>query len=1231
MDIQLPKLQTKTLRRAPDPSAYKLYRAAQEWDLVDPILIRDREDLKSEPKWHDHVEPYHHQISNLVTFCRRLPVTLLADDVGLGKTISAGLIASELMARHRVSKILVVCPKLLMPQWKEELETKFAIPGVEAVGNDLVKAKLPDGGGAIITTYQSARMYLDALSQAGFEMLILDEAHKLRNLYGTNQPPQVAERFRDALANRMFKYVLMLTATPLQNRLWDIYSLVDLLAVARGHQNPFGSEGVFARTFIADDRTQARHLSANMRDSFRSIVYGYMSRIRRADANLHFPERVVQLHKVDPVPEELELINVIANAVRSLNRLSQISILQAVISSPHALLAQLKKMAANGTVPQGLATRVEEIVGRISITAKLRGLAALVEKLRAEQPERWRLVVFTTRRETQTTIESFLQTGGITCGLINGDSGERNQRTIAKFKKDVPEIHVIVSTEAGSEGVNLQAANVLVNFDLPWNPMIVEQRIGRIQRLASEHASVCICNMILRGTFEEYIVGRLMEKLQLASHAIGDIEALLEAAGMNEQNDDGIPFEELIRQLVIASLAGKDVDSATKLAEKSIAEAKIELQSQEKNIDAMFGKMEDAVGEEIPYPHLPSVVRSMGAQEFVLSAMASLGTPLALESDGLYVAARDGKVDRICFDEMHSSNAVLYRPGTPAFSRLVTRMVETGLHRALDLDEKPGSKAQQMAKEWVEEFGSNFHSTQISEALRSFSGVATVRVRATVGHDSYERLVDVHVPPDEHWIPAGLTGVSPISDPLKNPEAVGIDSASVVEKATQDPGVSEFCRFYLDRRTQELAAAGPDVRKRKRVEDDFTPRLDTNLVGMDGTVRRQLRLKTLFDLGSEHEYESTIAVIPAERKRKCPELYRCPVSQKVAPAECFARCEISGFSVLRHLLTSSEVSGRLALPEFIEQCAATGKRALQDELEESSVTHQKILKSVLKTSDLSGKRAEPQLFAKCEFTGALALTDELETSQVSGKQYRRDRQQRSVVSGKTGYRDEFVQCAETGRLLLPEESEKCEVTGKIVVPGVLLKCEVSKKRALPSLVERSTVTGKSALKQFFVSSSISGARALQEESVASTTGKYCLPTEAKTCMWSGKKIHPGDLRTCELTQVNAHVEFMTVNGACHLGPLINLLNGLRRKADKPELWAKIAEDMSRIANAKSQVEAAILSPSQQYLAVCLETKNWLGLKTRQAGLLYSIQEQEAVGRIVAGKRGAQGWSLEKTL
>ena len=450
-------------------------------------------------------------------------------------------------------------------------------------------------------------------------MLVLDEAHKLRNLYGTNQAPQVAQQFREALANRMFKYVLMLTATPIHNRLWDIYSLVDLLAVARGHQNPFGSEGIFARTFIADDRMEARHLNPQMREAFRSIVYGYMSRIRRADANLHFPERIVQLHRVNPSAEELELIRLIAGPIQNLNRLSQISILQALISSPHALLAQLKQMARNKTIPEGLAESVEQVVGRIRVTAKLQGLGTLVDRLKAEQPERWRVVVFTTRRETQTTIEAFLGERGISCGLINGDSGERNQRTIARFKKPVPEIHAIVSTEAGSEGVNLQAANVLVNFDLPWNPMIVEQRIGRIQRLASEHASVCIFNIILRGTFEEYIVGRLMEKLQMAAHAIGDIEAILQASGVDEEDEDGsadgTAFAEKIRELVVASLAGKNVETATRLAEKSITDAKVELESQEKNIDAMLGGM-DEDRDTIPYPEPPACHEIDGAGRF---------------------------------------------------------------------------------------------------------------------------------------------------------------------------------------------------------------------------------------------------------------------------------------------------------------------------------------------------------------------------------------------------------------------------------------------------------------------------------------------------------------------------------------------------------------------------------------------------------------------------------------
>jgi SNF2 family DNA or RNA helicase len=619
------------------------------------------------------MEPYHHQVTNLITFCRRLPVTLLADDVGLGKTISAGLIISELISRWRLSKILVVCPKLLGPQWQEELLAKFDIPSEIAIGKNLIEADLEETG-AIITTYSSARLHLDSIPQDRFQMLVLDEAHKLRNLYGVENPPQVAKRFRKALEERRFRFVLMLTATPIQNRLWDLYSLVDLLTVARGHQNPFGSEGMFARKFIADNREQARRLKPEARDEFRSIVYGYMSRVRRGDAKLYFPERVVQMHKVDPTAAELQLIGAIAKPIQELNRLAQISILQALTSSPDALMAQLSNMARNGTVPQELAATVRAIVTGMPTSAKLHGLGGLIDRLKRENPERWRLVVFTGRLETQTTIQAFLEKHGLKVGIINGMSGQRNQETIARFRKNPPDCHVIVSTEAGSEGINLQVANVLVNYDLPWNPMIVEQRIGRIQRLASEHASVGIFNIMLRGTFEEYIVGRLMEKLQMASHAIGDIESLLEASGISGEDENGATgFDEKIRQLVIAALAGKDVEAATRKEEKSIADAKSTLEREEKSINEMLGGMDGAEYVGPRAPTLPGVVRSMEPRDFTLAAFKSLGARVTPQPPDLYLAEENGGREHIRFEENAGGGArsTLYAPGTAAFLRLV--------------------------------------------------------------------------------------------------------------------------------------------------------------------------------------------------------------------------------------------------------------------------------------------------------------------------------------------------------------------------------------------------------------------------------------------------------------------------------------------------------------------------------------------------------------------------------
>lgn len=1218
--------QSKLLRRKTSPEEYRVYRAALEWNLADPIVIEKREDIKSEARWRDRLQPYHHQVTNLITFCRRLPVTLLADDVGLGKTISAGLVISELISRSRVNKILVVCPKLLREQWQEELKEKFNIDSGIATGKDLLNAD-PRQTGAVITTYQSARMYLDSIPQDRFQMLVLDEAHKLRNLYGVASPPKVAVTFRKALEERRFRFVLMLTATPIHNRLWDLYSLVDLLTVARGHKNPFGSEGLFARKFIGDNREQARQLRPESREEFRSIVYGYMSRVRRGDAKLYFPDRIVQMHKVDPTPAELELIEAIAEPIQRMNRLTQISILQALVSSPEALLAQLRNMARNGTAPAELVATVRSIVEGMPTSAKLRGLSALISELRAKNPERWRLIVFTTRMETQTTIQVFLEEQGLKIGIINGASGPRNKQTLASFRKDPPDFHVLVSTEAGSEGVNLQVANVLANYDLPWNPMIVEQRIGRVQRLASDHASVQVFNITLRGTFEEYIVGRLMEKLQMASHAIGDIDALLEASGLGGDDEPGrVSFDEQIRRLVLDSLAGKNVEVATLKAERSIEAAKNELEREENTINEMLGGMDgfEYVGPRAP--NLPPTERSMEASDFTLAAFTVLGARVIQQESDLYRVEENGGRELIRFSESSylRASSTLYAPGTPAFLRLVDRIIATGIHEVEDLDENSDNDPSEITDDWARSFGGTPKGRKIEEVSRCFEGSALVRVRATVAHDSYERLVEVKCRPDKHVVHSkGSRGLAPLPNTIEKPSEIGISVESLIDAAKMDKPISEFSRFYLERRAQEVESARDDQRKSKRLDDEFTPRLEMTLVALNGKVHRRIRAKTSYILDGE-SYDNTLTVVPHSAEIiEAPEMRVCDRSGKMVPRTCLNKCQITGALVLKHLLAESELSDRLALPEFTLRCSLSGKLILNDEAEVSAVTGNLVTRSLLKTSALSGKRAEPSNFGLCEFSAVEVLVSELATSQVSGKRYRSDEEKTSHVSGLTGHRKEFVVCHETGQFMAANEAEQCEVTGYYVRPGILEECAITHKRVLPSQISRCAATGQAVLNKLLVESSLTGARILENIAVRSATGKYCAPIEAKLCAWSDQKFHPDDLLSCKLTGLSIHFAFATGD---RLQPLVDLLNGLKRTADETVLWERIAHVVAAmLGGGRCRVESAVLSPARAHLAICAEVRTLLGLRIRHAGLIYEVEGDSVVGRLVQGRRLSSGW------
>jgi hypothetical protein len=725
-----------------------------------------------------------------------------------------------------------------------------------------------------------------------------------------------------------------------------------------------------------------------------------------------------------------------------------------------------------------------------------------------------------------------------------------------------------------------------------------------------------------------------MEKLQMASHAIGDIEALLEASGIGEEDESGAQsFDEKLRELVIAALAGKDVEAATRQAELSIAGAKKALEQEEKNINAMLGGM-DEIGYVGPRaPTLPEPARSMELRDFTLAALKTFGSHVTPQSEGVFLVEANGRREHIRFEEDVEADrkSTLFAQGTAAFLRLVAQVIATGIHDVDDLDQSPRDKAEHLARNWVLSFGATLNTAEIMDVRRCFDGKALIRVRATVAHDGYERLLEIPCSSIEHNAHVG-SGLSPIPRNIEDPSSLGIDTDRLADAAKQDGAISEFCRFYLERRAQEVQAAGRDERKKKKLEDEFTPRLEMELVALKGSVHRIIRVKTRYNFETESIYDNTLIVVPHKSElHEPPELRLCARSNKTVPKICLEQCQHTKTMVLRHLLIRSETSARFALPEFMVTCSLTGKRILKDEAELSEVTGRPVASTFLKTSPISGKRAEPIHFGRCEFTNLEVLNIELAVSEISGKRYRLDELMRSVVSGKTGHKQEFLLCHETRQPVSVTEVEQCELTGNHVRPGVLQKCAVTQKKVLPGELGRCSATGKMALKQLLVTSSLTEALILEEVAIRSATGQYCAPVEARQCSWSSRKCHPDDLRVCELTGLSIHLEFTTGKNNPRLQALSYMLNGIKRTADEPGLWEMITTDISKtLRTGRCRIEAAAYSPDRRHLAVSSEVRTLLGLRVRQVGFVYSIDDHSIVGRLAQGRRTREGWAEIKS-
>ena len=854
-------VQTKRLRRQRTPAEYRLYRAALEWGLIEPIVIASERHFKSEPHWRGQIEPSPHQLTNVMIFCQQIPAVLLADEAGLDNSVSAGLLASELIARGRVAKLLIVCPKILVGEWRHLLETKFRIPAQIVVGRDLMFTE-PAEIGAVITTYHSAWQYLDQIPNGRFDLLVLDEVdklrHLLRSLHGADQPAHIPGVFRDALERRRFRYVLMMTARPIHNGLWDLYYLIDFLTAARGHVNPFGSENAFAVKFIADKRDEARALRPQAQEEFHAIMSRYISRIRREDVKLNFPDRIVHWLPVEPNAKERELIEILAKPLQSMQPQAQMALLFALTSSPNAVLAQIDAMAEDGAVPDAIVAAVHGIIARMPLTAKLEGLTTIINRLRLATPEQWRLVVFTGSGKTQSRIQIYLEGRGIPVGIIDDPLDPRSQETLARFRKTQPELRVIVCTDFNDAILDLPPTTSVVNYDLPWDPLIAQRRIGQLRRLWPSRAKLNIFNISFAGTFEEHIVSRLMSRLQSASRCMDDISPLLHTAGLGSDDDDDTGFDGWLLQLALASLVGKAMLSRwrDKSNKKSSPPPKPSWRARREShgITDLLGDLTDAENPPgAPAGSSPLTIRSMDATEFALGALENMGKHPTLRDGLIYLNDSDGAREVVKLDDEASiatERAVPYTPGTRAFAQLVTETAATGVHLVEDLDKETEPRANEIARRWVADFGAIFTRMELLEVCRSFEGRALVQVGAAVAGDSYERLVDIPCSAKNHGVWSGRNGLAPLRDDIQDGAAVGIDSDVLFQAAIKDPAIADFCRFYKGRRRAEVAAVGADAQRKEKLAEVFTPQFAVTLVGLRGAVYRQLESARAVQMGS---------------------------------------------------------------------------------------------------------------------------------------------------------------------------------------------------------------------------------------------------------------------------------------------------------------------------------------------------------------------------------------------
>ena len=438
---------------------------------------------------------------------------LLSDEVGLGKTIEALMILVEYIKRGMVKSGLILTPTPLVSQWKEELKLKFNmdVPSTDDPGFKSDPGSFWDHPFVVASiNHAKSKKNFDLVTAKEYDMIIVDEAHHLKNRSTLNWK----------LVNSLKKrFILLLTATPVENNLMELYNLITLLkpgqlATAKAFREKFMTRG---------DSTDPRN-----RELLKELLGQVMIRNTRALAGIHIPPRFAETVNIDPVESEKAFYKRLEDLVLSLNA-SQTGRAKVVVknllaqagSSPTAVASSLDHMLVKKEYPYEIEQEIRAVKNLCRTTVDTPKNLALKRVINATGEK---IIVFVKYRGTVDHLADFLEWHNFSFSLFHGSMDNRQKdQAIEEFRTTT---QILVTTEIGGEGRNLQFCSRMVNYDLPWNPMKIEQRIGRIHRIGQEN-QVQIFNFCATGSIEDYILDILDRKINMFEMVIGEIDMIL--------------------------------------------------------------------------------------------------------------------------------------------------------------------------------------------------------------------------------------------------------------------------------------------------------------------------------------------------------------------------------------------------------------------------------------------------------------------------------------------------------------------------------------------------------------------------------------------------------------------------------------------------------------------------------------------------------------------------------